>query len=123
MPSSQVETRAFRPVGDRRSVEQRADPALHPPETGAQDTDVEARVVSEDEPAGEVIEVWRHHGAEAHENSQGRKQNFGEILDAASAGADVIVVGNAIETDPELLFYFGEVLNQSSGVGRQGLEG
>ncbi len=29
---------------------------------------------------------------------------------ACQAGADVVVVGNAIETDPELLYHFGEVV-------------
>jgi phosphoglycerol geranylgeranyltransferase len=35
-----------------------------------------------------------------------------QLADAANAGADVIVIGNAIETDPELLFYFGEVMKE-----------
>jgi len=33
-----------------------------------------------------------------------------QLTDACNAGADVIVIGNAIESDPELLFYFAEVM-------------
>jgi phosphoglycerol geranylgeranyltransferase len=37
-------------------------------------------------------------------------RNKEQLFDACSAGADVLVIGNAVESDPELLYYFAEVI-------------